>query len=329
MAKAVRMVAALLGSLGLAFAAIATSVAAQDYPSRPMRLIVGFPPGGGTDVFARLLAPHLAEQLGQPIAVENRSGVNGGLATEHVARSAPDEHTLMISTSSVMGTGPHAFPNSPVHPVRDLGHVTMLAESSYFLVTNPGLQAKSFADFIAAAKAAPGRYVFASQGIGSAGHITAELLQLQYGISIKIAQYRGGGAVVTDLLADQVHLSIFSAQMSESYFNSGRLGALAIMAKARSPGSPNVPASTELGAKSLDQITYWAGLHVPKGTPEAVITRLHKAVTESFKNPAFQERMAAAGLTPIASAPADFVTRMESDLEMYGAIFKAANIKVE
>jgi tripartite-type tricarboxylate transporter receptor subunit TctC len=319
----------------LAIAALALGTAgasisrADDFPTKPIRLVVGFPPGGGTDVFVRFLAPYIATELGQQVVVENRTGANGNLATEFVARAAPDGYTLMISTSSVMGTGPHAYPTAPVHPVRDLAHVTLLAESPYYLVTNPGLPFKTYPEFVAAARREPGKYVFAAQGVGSAGHIVAELLQIQSGIDIKIVQYRGGGPVVTDLLANQVHLSIFSAQMSESYFRDGRIGAFFVMDKKRSPGLANMPASIELGIRSVDQITYWAGLHAPKGTPAAVVNRLHQAVVAAYKDKALQERMAGAGLTAIASPPAEFVARIESDLAMYGEIFRAANIKVE
>ena len=162
--------------------ALPLTARAQAYPCSPIRIIVGFPPGGGADAFARLLAPYLSEKLGQPIAVENKTGANGNVATDFVSKSKPDGYTLLLSTSSAVVAAPHAFPNMPAHPQRDLTPISMAVESEFVLITNPSLEAKTYKDFIALAQKSPGKLIHASPGIGSANHIAAELLSLRAGI---------------------------------------------------------------------------------------------------------------------------------------------------
>ncbi len=315
---------------GLAAAAVLPSGAgAQDYPTSPVRIVVGFPPGGGADAYARLLAPYLSDRLGQPIVIENKTGANGNLATDFVAKARPDGHTLLLSTSSAVVAAPHATPRMPAHPVRDLAHITMAVESEFVLITSPGLEAKTYPDFIALARKSASSIIHATPGIGSANHIAGELLSLRTGIKMITAHYRGSGQLMPDLLANQVHLTIASVGLAEPYIKSGRVGALMVMGKQRLAQLPGVPTSAELGIKDLDQITFWLSLHAPKNTPRPIIVKAHEALVAAYKVDAFREKVIASGQRPVASSPQAFAERIESDLGLYAEIFRSANIKID
>jgi tripartite-type tricarboxylate transporter receptor subunit TctC len=317
-------------SAGMAAAlTIPFAARAQTYPSGPIRIIVGFPPGGGADAYARLMAPYLSEKLGQPIAVENKTGANGNVATEFVSRARPDGLTLLLSTSSAVVAAPHAFPNMPVHPLRDLSHITMAVESEFILITNPTLEAKTYADFIALAKKTPGKIVHASPGIGSANHIAAELLSLRTGIKMNTVHYRGSGSIMTELLANQVNLTIASTALAEPYIKSGRVGAIMVLGNKRLTQFPDLPTSAELGISDLDRITFWLSLHGPKGMPKPIANKVHESLVAAYKVDALRDKIVATGQRPVASTPEAFTARIQSDLALYGEIFKAANIKIE
>lgn len=312
-----------------AVAALPFEARAQDFPSAPIRIVVGFPPGGGADAFARLLAPYLSEKLGQPIVIDNRSGANGNLATDYVSKARPDGHTLLLATSSAIVAAPHATPKMSVHPVRDLTPITMAVESEFILITNPGLEAKTYQDFATYARKSPERIVHASPGMGSANHVAGELLSLRAGIKMITAHYRGSGPIMLDLLANQVNLTIASVGLAEPYIKSGRVGALMVMGKQRLPQFPNLPTSLELGLKDLDQISFWLSLHAPKATPKSIVNKIHEALLATYKNETFREKIAASGLRPVGSSPQAFAERIEADLNLYGEIFKSANIKLD
>lgn len=314
---------------GAAAALAAMPSFAQTYPTRPIRVIVGFPPGGGADAFARLLAPYLESTLGQPIVVDTRSGANGRIATEYVAKQPPDGYTLLLSTSSATVVAPYAAPDMTVHPVRDLAPISLACESEFVLITNPSLEAKTFADFVALARKMPGKLVHGSPGVGSANHVAGELLQLRTGISLNTVHYRGSGPIMTDLLANRVNLTIASAGLAQPYIESNRVGSLMAMSNERLSTLPNIPTSVELGVKDLDRIKFWLSLQAPKGTPQPVIQKIHDALVAAYRIDALRERMSTAGLKPVANTPAQFAARMESELKLYGEIFKSANIKIE
>jgi tripartite-type tricarboxylate transporter receptor subunit TctC len=254
-------------ALVIGAAICAAPARADTNPRKPIHLVIGFAAGGGTDVFVRLLAPYLSAALGQPVPVENRTGANGNLATEAVARAAPDGYTLLVSTNSVMGSGPYAYPGQPVDPIADLAHITMLVESPWYVVGSKGIAQNSMAAVLEAARAAPKKFVFGSQGRGSMGDIIASMIQVEGDVQFNIVQYRGGGAVVTDILANQAQLSNFSSQMMDSYYSSQQVNGLMVLAKERNPVTPDIPSSAELGLPNLDRITYWVDLRAPKATP--------------------------------------------------------------
>jgi tripartite-type tricarboxylate transporter receptor subunit TctC len=302
---------------------------AQTFPSRPLRFVVGFAPGGSTDTLARLFAPFMAEKLSQPILVENRSGANGNLATETVARAPADGHTLKFSNGSLIVSAPHAYPNMSVDPIADLVHVTMLAEGRHVMLTSPALAGKSLAEVIALSKRDPGKMIHASTGAGSTNSIAYELFALRTGAAMTTVHYRGTGPIINDLLANQVHLTIASEAAAEPYITSGRLGALFIMAKERVAHLPNVPSSLELGINDIHQITFWNGLHVARGTPEPIVRRIQELSADVLTIPALRERMDVLRLTPVGDSTESFTARVRSDYQLYGDLFKAANIRVE
>ena len=312
-----------------AVAALPFPAISQDFPTGPIRIVVGFPPGGGADAFARLLAPYLSEKLGHPIVIENKTGANGNLATDFVSKARPDGQTLLLATSSAVVAAPHATPKMPANPVRDLTPITMAVESEFILLTNPALTAKNYQDFVAQAKRAPESIVHASPGVGSANHIAGELLSLRAGVKMITAHYRGSGPIMIDLLSNQVSLTFASVALAEPYLKSGRVGALMVLGKQRLSHFPNLPTSFELGVKDLDQISFWLSLHAPKATPKAIVNKVYEAVVATFKIDAFREKIVASGQRPIASSPQAFTERIESDLNLYGEIFKDANIKID
>jgi tripartite-type tricarboxylate transporter receptor subunit TctC len=309
--------------------ALPFSARAQAYPSSPIRIIVGFPPGGGADAFARLFAPYLSEKLGQPIAVENKTGANGNVATEFVSKAKPDGYTLLLSTSSAVVAAPNAFPNMPAHPLRDLTAISMAVESEFILITNPSLEAKTYKSFVALAQKSPGKFIHASPGIGSVNHIAAELLSLRDGMKLNTVHYRGTGPIITDLLANQVNMTMTSMSVAEQYIKTGRAGALLVLGKNRLPQIPDVPTSAELGINDVDRITFWLSLHGPKGMPKPIVDKIYEALVATFQVTALRDKVIATGNRPVASTPAAFTARIESDIKLYGEIFKAANIKIE
>lgn len=302
---------------------------AQSFPSKPVRLILGVAPGGSTDALARLLATHLAEILGQPVVVENKSGANGNLATEAVAKSAPDGHTLLLSTGSQIVAAPHGGSKLPADPIKDLVHIAMVSEGDVVMVTNPALPSRTVEEFVAVAKRDPGKLIHATPGLGSTNHIGGELFAIRTGTSLKTVHYRGSGPIMTDLLANQVNMTIASVGTVEPHVKSGRLVALMMLSSQRSPLLPGVPCSAELKIKDLEQITFWTGLHAPKGTPDPVVRKLQKAFADVLARDAVRERMTATGIKPVGNSPEAFAARIDNDYRLYGEIFRTANIRIE
>ena len=302
---------------------------AQAYPTKPIRLIVGFPAGGGADAYARLVAPYLEKALGQPIVIDNRTGANGKIAVEYVASQPADGYTLLLSTSSATVVAPFAMADMKVHPVNDLAPITLATEGDFVLLTNPTLEAKTFAEFIALARKKPGEIVHGSPGMGSANHVAGELLQLRTGIQMNTIHYRGSAPILTDLMANRVNMTIVSPSLAQSYVDSKRAGAIMVMSKERLTTLPNIPTSVELGIKDVDQIKFWLSLHGPKGTPKPVVDRVRDALVAVHNEPALKAKLAEQGLKPVANTTAEFVARMESELKLYGDTFKRANIRAE
>jgi tripartite-type tricarboxylate transporter receptor subunit TctC len=301
---------------------------AQVYPTRPVRLIVGFGPGGAADIVARLMGQWLSERLGRPFVIEDRPGAASNLATEAVVNSPPDGYTLlMISTPQAINAT--LYEQLKFKFVRDIAPIASIWRGGPAVMeVNPSFPPKTVSEFIAYANANPGRINMASAGIGSINHVYGELFKLMAGVNIVHVPYRGGtGPALTDLMGGQVQVMFDSAASSIAYINTGKLRPLAVTSASRIALLPDIPAVAEFvpGYEATD----WLGVGAPRNTPPAIIERLNKEINAGLADPKIKARIADLGYTPFASSPADFGQLIADDTEKWGRVIRAANIKVE
>jgi tripartite-type tricarboxylate transporter receptor subunit TctC len=309
-----------------ALPAVSKIAQAQAYPTRPMHLIVGFAPGGSTDITARLIGQWLSERLGQSVVVENRPGAGTNIATEAVVRSPPDGYTLlMVAPSATINVTLYDKLNFVF--LRDIAPVASVVRQTQIVVANPSFTAKTIPELIAYAKANPGKITMASAGIGSVGHLAGELFKMMAGVDFVHVPYRGAGPALTDLIGGQVMISFAGLAGSIEYVKSGKLRALAVTAANRSEALPDVPTVGEFvpGYEASD----WFGVVAPKNTPASIIDKLNKEVNESIADPKLVARFAQLGGTPLALTPAGFGKLLADETEKWGKVIKAANIKPE
>lgn len=316
--------AALIGASALA---LAGGARAQSYPSKPVRLVVPYSPGGGADTTARLIAPKLQEALGETVVVENRPGAGGVIGDETVAKAAPDGHTLLIGAFA-HAVNPSLLPKMPFRTPEDFAPISLLVTVPELLVITPSHPAKSVAELVAIAKAQPGKLFYASSGNGSAQHLAAELFKLRTGIDIGHVPYKGGGLAVADVAAGHVpfYFGNMSAALPQARAN--RVRALAVTSAERSPAAPDVPTIAEAGVKDCE-ISEWNALLAPAGTPAAVLTRLHAEVAKIMRLPDIKEKFADLGATAIGSTPAELASFLRAEMAKWAEVVKAANIKIE
>ena len=300
---------------------------AQTYPSRPIRMIVPFAPGGGTDILARIIGQQLADAWGQPVNVENRAGASGNLGTELVARSVPDGHTLVmaINTHAVNAS---LYSKLPFDPVKDFAPVILTATTANILVVHPSVPANSVQELIALAKAQPGKLNYASGGSGTTSHLAAELFKTMAGVEMVHVPYKGGGAAYTDLISGQVQLYFVGIPGTVQYLKAGRLRALAVTTPRRSPAAPEVPTIAESGLPGFSATTWW-GILAPAGTPQPVIARIDSEVARILKMPEVRARLDAQGFEPVASTPESFGAFMRSEIELWAKAVKASGARAE
>src|SRR5215467_78167 len=313
----------LLLAVALAFAAAAH---AQTYPSKPIRLVVGFPPGGGMDLSARVYAAKLQEPLGTPIVVENRPGATGIVAGEAVAKAAPDGYTLLVGASGQMTINPVILPKHPYDTVRDFAAITTLAQFPMVIAVNPAFPAKSLAELIALAKAKPGELSY-SHG-GAAHQVAAEMLDQAAGIQLRNIPYKGGAPAVSAAVAGDVPIVVVDSAAAAAQIRAGRLRVLAVTSAARTPLVPDAPTVAESGVPGYD-IAVWAGLFAPAGTPAAIVSRLYDEASRAMAAPDTREKLKAIGMDPGGLTPAQLAEMIKADLARYAAIVKAANIKAD
>jgi tripartite-type tricarboxylate transporter receptor subunit TctC len=299
---------------------------AQTYPTRPVRIITGFPPGGSGDLYARLIAQWLSERLGQQFIVENRSGAGGTLGTETVAKAAPDGYTLLLASSADTWNAT-LYTNLRFNFIRDIRPVASIARGEGALVVYPGVPAKTVPELIASAKTNPGKITVASAGIGSAPHIYWELFKSMTGVDMQHVPYRGGGPAVTDLLAGQVQVYFPNVATSIEYIRAGRLRALAVTGATRSSALADIPTVAEF-VPGYEASSWW-GIGAPNKTPSEIIDRLNKEINACLVDPARNARIAELGNTMFASSPADFAKHIANETEKWGKVIRAANIKAE
>jgi len=298
---------------------------AQSYPSGPMRIIVPFVPGGGTDILARLIAQKLNEAWGQPVVVENRPGAGGTVGTGLVAKASADGHTILVIPA---GYAAHSslYKSLPYNPARDLAPVSRLASGPLVLVVHPSMPAKSVKELIALAKKRPGEINFGSAGPGTLPHLSAELFNTMSGIKMVHIPYKGAGAAITDVLAGRVPVYFMNILQSISLIKAGKLRALGVTTPGRTPIAPDIPAIAEGGLKGYD-MTNWYGMLVPAATPREALVRLSAEVARILKLPELQSRLAQDGMTVVAGTPEEFAEFLKRETVKFARVIETAGIK--
>lgn len=307
------------------FTSITPHAAAQSYPSGPLRIVVPFVPGGGTDILSRLIAAKLNEAWGQPALVDNRPGAGGTVGTGIVAKATGDGHTLLVVPAGYAAYG-SLYKTLSFNPSRDLAPVSRLASGPLVLVVHPSLPAKSVKELVALAKQHRGEINFGSSGAGTLPHLSAELFNSSSGIKMVHIPYKGAGAAAADVMAGRVPVYFMNILQSLSLIRAGKLRALGVTTPERTPIAPDLPTIAESGIKGYD-MTNWYGMLVPASTPRESITKLNAEVTRILKLPELQKRLAQDGMTVVASAPADFAAFLEREIAKFSRVIEAAGIK--
>jgi tripartite-type tricarboxylate transporter receptor subunit TctC len=301
---------------------------AQTFPSRPIRIIIGFPPGGGIDILARLIAPKMGERLGQPVIVDNRPGANGQIATQVVAQAEPDGHTILFGTTGNLAINQVLYANHPVADMeRNFTPVSEVASLSFVLVVGPTMPAKSFKELIEIARARPGQVLFGSSGIGGLPHLCGELLNLQASIRTVHVPYRGSAPAFTDLISGQVHYVFDALAIAQPHIASGAIRPLAVTGPQKVEALPDVPLAKETLPDF--EVVNWYGMVVRRGTPVDVISRLHQEVTFALHEPDVIQRCAALGLDLLGTTPEQFGAFQHAEILKWGAVIKSAKIQVD
>ena len=315
--------AAIAGAL-LPFAARAQ---APEWPGRPVRFIVPYPPGGPTDIMGRIIAQAVQGPLGQPFVVENRAGANGLIGSEQAARTAPDGSTFLVNASAHVIV-PHLTPNMPIDVLADFAPVTNIAAVPLWLVVNPTLPVRSVAEFIAYARANPGRIAYASSSQGGAPHLAGELFKLMTGTDLVHVPYRGSGPAGQDLIAGTVQAMFDSVPASAGAVRDGRLRALGVTTRNRIAPFPDLPTIAEAGVPGYE-ISTWYGIWAPARTPPAIIARLQQAVASAARNPETRARFDALGAEPVADSPEDYARFVRAEFDRWGKLVRDARIKLD
>jgi tripartite-type tricarboxylate transporter receptor subunit TctC len=303
------------------------SLGAQDnWPSKPIRMILPFPPGGGTDILGRLIADRLAANLGQPVVTENRGGAGGNVGAEAAARSAPDGYTIVLVAPS-LAISPTLYSKLNYDPVKDLAPISLVATVPNVMITQPSLPG-DLKEFIALAKAKPGALNFGSGGAGTSNHLAGELFNLVAGTKLVHIPYKGVNLAMQDVLSGNVHLVFIGIPAAAPHIKAGRLRALAVVAPHRSPALPEVPTAAEAGLPDFE-VTTWYGILAPAGTPRNVITRVNGELVKIMHAPELKEKLAATGTDPLTSTPEEFAAYIKREITKWGEVIRKAGIKAD
>jgi tripartite-type tricarboxylate transporter receptor subunit TctC len=312
--------------LALLLAALPALASAQAYPSRPVRMVVSFPPGTTPDTVARVLAPRLQEALGQPVIVDNRAGAGGNVAADSVAKSAPDGYTLLVSTNAAVATNKVLYDNLPYDPESDLAPISLLATAPQVLVVHPSVPAGTFAELVGYLKKNPGRLSYGSTGSGSASHLTMELLKSDAGVFIVHIPYRGFPQAVTDMLAGNIHAMFAIIPGMLPHIKAQKMRPLAVTALRRSELLGDVPSVQELGYPQLESLA-WIGLLAPAKTPAEVVERLAAETRKALAAPEARTTLSRAGFDVVGSGPAQFQEWQKAEIAKWGRVIRATGAK--
>jgi len=323
----VRLVAAACLALTCSAPALAQPrPAGDDFPSRPIRYVIPFAPGGGNDVVGRIVAQHMAEQLGVSVVADNRGGAGGAIGSEIVARASPDGYTLIMAGVGSHAVNPNLHAKLGYDPQKSFESISMLAIGPFILIVTPGLPARTTAELITLAKAKPGQINYASAGVGSSAHLVVELFRSQAGINITHVPYKGTGPALTDLIGGQVQLQFGTMGPSLPHVRAGRVRALGVSSGKRSPAAPDVPTIAESGLPGFEAVT-WYGLMAPAGTPRPIVDRLNKAVVAALKQQSLIDALALQGNTPAPSTAREFAEFVRAEGARYGKLIKEIGLK--
>lgn len=316
---------ALLAALALMASA---GVLAQAYPTKPIRLIVPFPPGGAVDFYARVVQQPLSDLLGQPVVIENKAGASGMVGAESVARAAPDGYTLLLGNIASLAINVGIYPKMAYDPVKDFTPIIRTVDVNYVLVVHPSVPVKSVPELIAYAKANPGKLAYGSAGSGSLPHLGTELLKAQTGIDLVHVPYKGGGPMVTDLLGGTIQVVLGDQANLMPHVTAGKLRALAVATPKRSPNAPDLPTIAESGVAGFDA-TAWQGLVGPPGLPLDVVRKLNEAFGKAQNLPAVREKLVGGGLDPVGGTPEQFGRFIASEIAKWSQIAKSVGAKAD
>jgi len=321
--KMARLVAALVVT------SLTTIAAAQDYPgNKPIKLVVPFPAGGGTDIFARVIGNKLAETLKWVVVVDNKPGAGGNIGIDAVAKSPPDGYTIGLGQTSNLAINPSLYAKLPYDPLKDLVPIVLVADAPLVLVVPANSPFKTVADVVAAAKKKPGDVTFGSPGNGTVAHLTGELFQMAAGVKFQHIPYKGSAQALTDLMGGQVQVYMSSIPTALSHIKGGKLRALAVTSPKRAPSLPDVPTIAEAGYKGFDANT-WFGLVAPAGTPAPIVTKINAEVNRILKMPDVKEKFAAEGGGAIGGSSQEFAALLKSDYVKWGKVVKDSGAKLD
>lgn len=318
-------------TLGWAIAAAlaaAGTASAQQYPTKSIRFLVGFAPGGSTDIVARLIAQKLSESFGQQVLVDNRTGAGGMISAELLAKSPPDGYTIQACTTGMFAIQPFLYKTLPFNPEKDLQHVTQSGLLPYIVVVHPSLPAKSVRELIAIGKRRPGEISYASSGIGTASHLSAELFSFMGGVKLLHVPYKGTGQALGDLIAGQVVLIFDQPVSTMPLVKSGKLNVLAITSAKRFSTLPEIPTVAESGIAGFESVSF-AGVCVPGGTPKPVVDRLQTEISKVLKLPDVRDRLLRDGIEPVGNTPEEFAAFTRRERDKWGKVIRDAGVKVE
>jgi tripartite-type tricarboxylate transporter receptor subunit TctC len=300
---------------------------ADAWPAKPIRFILPFPPGGGTDILGRLIAERLTANLGQPVVTENRGGAGGNVGAEAAARSAPDGYTIVL-VAPTLAISPSLYSKLNYDPVRDFAPVSLVATVPNVMITNPSVPAATLTEFIALAKAKPGELNYGSGGSGTSNHLAGELFNIVAGVKLVHVPYKGVNLAMNDVLSGRVQLVFIGIPAAVQHIKAGKLRALALVAPQRSAVLPDVPTVAEAGLPKFE-VTTWYGILMPAGTPRPIVARLNAELVKTMHSPELKERLDALATEPVTSTPEEFAALIKSEIAKWGEVVRDAGLKAD
>lgn len=300
----------------------------QSYPTKPLRMVVPYPPGGGSDIIMRQLAQFLSERLGQQVVIDNRGGGGGSMGMEAVAHAAPDGYTLLTALTAQLAVNPALYKNLPYDPVKDFAPITLFADGPYLLVVHPSLPVKSVKELVEFARKNPDKIFYASSGNGSGGHLAAELLKNMTGIKMVHIPYKGGGPALTGLLSGEAQVLFAPYASARGYIKEGRIRALGVTTARRPKAIPDIPTIAEAGVPGYDS-GVWYALLAPAATPRAIIDRLNRETIAVLNKPEFTKLLVEQAIDPIGSTPEELTQYIKREMDKWAKVVKEAGVRID